>query len=100
MKSAYRQIALAPEDVQFSITAIYNPHTDSVDLHEMYGQPCGAGRAVPNFCRVERYDVFSCLFYLHVEHFFDDFWVVEPELTIVSARLCMQEFFQTSGIRS
>ena len=41
MKSAYRQIALHPADVRFAITAVYR---DTVSLHEMYGQPFGAGR--------------------------------------------------------
>lgn len=44
MKSAYRQIALHPADVRFAITAVYDPDRDTVSLHEMYGQPFGAGR--------------------------------------------------------
>ena len=47
MKGAYRQVPLAPDHVRYSITAVYNPHTQAVDLHEMYGQPFGAGHAVP-----------------------------------------------------
>ena len=31
-----------------SITAVFNPHTGRVDLHELYGQPFGAGYSVPN----------------------------------------------------
>ena len=52
MKGAYRQIALLASQVFLAITAIFNPGTGEVDLHEMYGQPVGAGHAVPNFYRV------------------------------------------------
>ena len=52
MKGAYRQIPLAPDDVRFALTAVYDPTRGEVALHQMYGQPFGAGHAVPNFCRV------------------------------------------------
>lgn len=56
MKAAYRQVPLAEEDIQVALTCIYNPDTAEVDIHEMFGQPFGAGHAVPNFYRfAERY---------------------------------------------
>ena len=39
MKGAYRQIPLAPCDVRFALTAVYDPTKERVTLHEMYGQP-------------------------------------------------------------
>ena len=80
MKSAYRQAALLPEHVRFAITAVYNPFSEKVDLHEIYGQPFGAGHAVPNFCRVAEWlsRLIARCFRLAVDHFFDDFFVVEP----------------------
>eukprot|EP00435_Cladocopium_sp_Y103_P058671 s40_g20.t1 len=99
MKAAYRQIPLAPADVRFAITGVYNPHTGQVDLHEMYGQPFGAGHAVPNFCRTAEW-ISVCaqkLFISLLDHFFDDFFIIEPELTIQSALFCLRELFVSLG---
>jgi len=79
LKSAYRQVPLAPSDVRYAITGVYNPHTGEVDLHELYGQPFGAGHAVPNFCRVAEW-INRCaqkLFSAYMDHFFDDFFVID-----------------------
>ena len=101
MKGAYRQIPLAPCDVRFALTAVYDPTKDRVTLHEMYGQPFGAGHAVPNFCRVAEWisRVMQKLFHMLVDHFFDDFFVVEPEATIQSAMACLHETFTLLGFR-
>ena len=99
MKSAYRQVPLAPSDVRYAITGVYNPHTGEVDLHELYGQPFGAGHAVPNFCRVAEW-INRCaqkLFSAYMDHFFDDFFVIEPRQTIQSALFCLQQLFQILG---
>ena len=99
MASAYRQVPLAPEDVRYAITGVYNPSTKEVDLHEMYGQPFGAGHAVPNFYRVSEW-IARCLqrlFHIHLDHFFDDFFIIEPRDTIRSAVYCMQEAFKLLG---
>lgn len=56
MTGAYRQVPLAPQDVRYSVTGVYNPYTRRVDLHLMYGQPFGAGHAVPNFLQSCRMD--------------------------------------------
>ena len=49
MKAAYRQVPLPTDNQRYSLTAIFNPHSEEVDVHEMFGQPFGAGHAVPNF---------------------------------------------------
>ena len=99
MKGAYRQIPLAPADVRYAITAVYNPESHEVVLFEMYGQPFGAGHAVPNFCRVSEWlsRVLQRYFYLHVDHFFDDFFLVEPSLTIQAGIFVMKESFKLLG---
>ena len=101
MKSAYRQIPLAPADVRFALTAVCNPISSQVDLREMYGQPFGAGHAVPNFCRVAEWiaRLLQKLYYILVDHFFDDFFVVEPEITIQSAIACLKESFNLLGFQ-
>ena len=95
MKGAYRQVPLLPADVRYSIiTAVYNPWKDSADLHEMYGQPFGAGHAVPNFCRVAEW-LCRCVqrsYSMMVDHFF-----VEPEWSIDTAMFCLRETFAVLG---
>ena len=99
MKGAYRQIALRPDHVRYSITAVYDPHSRSVSLHEMYGQPFGAGHAVPNFCRVSEWlsRCFSRLFKLALDHFFDDFFLVDLQSNSQVASFCLREGFKTLG---
>ena len=101
MKGAYRQVPLLPAHVRYSITAVYNPHSDQVELFEMLGQPFGAGHAVPNFCRVAEW-ISRCLQKLYgmvVDHFFDDFFVIEPDLTIHTAMQCLRETFELLGFQ-
>ena len=99
MKGAYRQIPLAPADVRYAITAVYNPESCTVVLFEMYGQPFGAGHAVPNFCRVSEWlsRMLQRYFHLHVDHFFDDFFLVEPSLTVQAGIFVMKEAFKLLG---
>ncbi len=99
MKSAYRQIPLDPRHVRYAITAVYDPNTDSVALVTMYGQPFGAGHSVPNFCRVAEWLARFCQVYFKIctDHFFDDFFTIEPSETIQSAMRCLQESFSLLG---
>ena len=99
MKSAYRQVALLLEHVRFAVTAVYNPSSDEVDLHEIYGQPFGAGHAVPNFCRVAEWmsRLLARCFRMGVDHFFDDFFVVEPSTTVKVAAFCIRQTFDILG---
>ena len=99
MKGAYRQIPLAPADVRYAITAVYSPECKDVVLFEMYGQPFGAGHAVPNFCRVSEWlsRFLQRFFSLHVDHFFDDFFLIEPSRTIQAGIFVMKESFKILG---
>ena len=99
MQGAYRQVPLHPADVKYAVTAVYDPTSKQVKLFEMYGQPFGAGHAVPNFCRVSEWiaRMLQRFFHLHVDHFFDDFFIIEPEDTIVSALIMMKEGFKLLG---
>ena len=80
--------------------AIFNPHTQEVDLHAMYGQPFGAGHAVPNFYRVaEWYSRFLCRYYhIAVDHFFDDFWLVTTQSRSSIGVRCLLETAELFGI--
>ena len=101
MQSAYRQVPLAEQDVPASITAIYDPESRQVKLHEMYGQPFGAGHAVPNFYRVAEWfcRLVVRLYGIQCDHFFDDYWIVDrAENSRVSLK-CLLETAQLLGIR-
>ena len=95
MKSAYRQIPLDPKHVRYAITAVYDPTSDSAKLFTMYGQPFGAGHS----CRVAEWLSRFCqrYFKLCTDHFFDDFFTVEPSATIQSAMFCLQQSFSILG---
>lgn len=99
MTGAYRQVPLAPQDVRYSVTGVFNPYTRRVDLHLMYGQPFGAGHAVPNFCRVAEWiaRLLQRRFMMVVDHFFDDFWLVEPAKLAESATFVLRECFLAIG---
>ena len=66
----------------------------------MYGQPFGAGPAVPNFYRVaEWFSRFLCrYFHLAVDHFFDDFWLVAPRSHSEVGMHCLLEAAELTGI--
>ena len=99
MKSAYRQIPLSPHSVRYSVTAVYHPGLKEASLYLMLGQPFGAGHAVPNFCRVAEWmaRLMQRRYNSLVDHFFDDFWAVEPESTIESTMFVLRETFQLLG---
>ena len=99
MSGAYRQVPLAPSDVRYSVTGVFNPITKRVDLHLMYGQPFGAGHAVPNFCRVAEWvsRLLQRRFGLISDHFFDDFWLVEPASVAESGMFVLKETFNILG---
>ena len=100
MKAAYRQIALSDDSAPFALTCLYDPLAGDVGIHAMYGQPFGAGHAVPNFYRVAEW--FSRFlinwFHLGVDHFFDDYWIVAPQPQAVQALACLEESAELMGI--
>ena len=100
MKAAYRQIALSDDSAPFALTCLYDPSVGDVGIHAMYGQPFGAGHAVPNFYRVAEW--FSRFlihwFHLGVDHFFDDYWIVAPRTQADQALACLEESAELMGI--
>ena len=57
LEAAYRQCPLLSSQMRVAITAVWNPLSKRVQFHEMYGQPFGAGHAVPNFCKIAEWAV-------------------------------------------
>lgn len=99
MKGAYRQVPLCPSDVRYCITAVMNPELGQPSLHELRAQPLGAGHAVPNFCRVAEWLARLCqlLYHLFVDHFFDDFFLIEPAETANIGMFILKETFAVLG---
>ena len=99
MKGAYRQVPLSDSQVSISITAVYNPDTDTAELFEIFGQPFGAGHAVPNFYRVAEWicRLIIRMFHVLLDHFFDDFFLVSRERDSNTSIFCLQETFRLLG---
>ena len=89
LKAAYRQVPMLPSHVSLCITAQLNPSTKQVEFFELFGNPFGAGHAVPIFCSLGEWlaRVLRRLFKLKLEHFFDDFCGVDPPATAASASI-------------
>eukprot|EP00972_Heterocapsa_arctica_P073175 10808406-Heterocapsa_arctica.AAC.1 len=99
MKGAYRQVAMVLSQISVAITAVLNPQMGGVDLHEMWGQPFGAGHAVPNFYRLAEWLCRAVRRLLHMvlEHLFDDFFFIEPQAYAPSACWATQRIFHALG---
>ena len=82
MQSAYRQMPLPDSQTCISVTAVYDPTTKEAHLFTLFGQPFGAGHAVPNFYRLAEWAAQACTtaFRLMLDHFFDDF-IMKSELS-------------------
>ena len=100
LKAAYRQCPLSDTMLGLSITMVWNPVENRIDYHELYGQPFGAGHAVPNFYRIATWACVASrrLLGLLIDHFFDDYWMVEPKCLIQSACWAFKEFMALMGL--
>eukprot|EP00971_Amphidinium_carterae_P191775 3805073-Amphidinium_carterae.1 len=99
MKSAYRQIPISDSSLSVCITMVTHPGSNSVTYHELYGQPFGASHAVPNFCRVAEWLSRAGRRWLHLilDHFFDDYRLLDAEETAEFADECLCELFNLLG---
>ena len=100
MKAAYRQVPLPTDNQGYSLTAIFNPHSEEVDVHEMFGQPFGAGHAVPNFYRLAEWFHRFIVRYFGIfgDHFFDDFWIIDTKEVVEHAQDCLLRSAEILGI--
>eukprot|EP00971_Amphidinium_carterae_P341588 6480457-Amphidinium_carterae.1 len=98
MKAAYRQVPVSDSSLSFSIAALLNPDT-GVEYYELFGQPFGASNAVDNFYRLAHWiaTVARRYFHLVVDHFFDDFFLVEPLQSAPFAQRCLHQLFSLLG---
>eukprot|EP00435_Cladocopium_sp_Y103_P066764 s364_g29.t1 len=99
MQGAYRQVPLPDSQVSISITCVHNWDAQRPELYEIYGQPFGAGHSVPNFYRVAEWLSRALIrgYNLLVDHFFDDFFVIERQSCSTVAAFCLKESFDLLG---
>eukprot|EP00971_Amphidinium_carterae_P317063 6302924-Amphidinium_carterae.1 len=99
MKAAYRQVPVSDSSLSCAIAALFNPDT-GIEYYELFGQPFGASNAVDNFYRVAHWlaTVARRYFHLAVDHFFDDFFLVEPASSASFAPHCLHQLFELLGL--
>ena len=85
----------------FAITMVWTPFSKEIEYHEMYGQPFGAGHAVPNFYRLAAWAMAGIrrLLFIVGDHVFDDYFYIEPKNTAHSAAWALQRFMQIVGLK-
>ena len=100
MQGAYRQLALPDKQGMISVTAVYDPSSETVKLFTMHGQPFGAGHSVPNFYRLAEWAcrVMVRAFHIVLDHFFDDYFYIDRPQCGTSSRFCLQEGFKLLGL--
>eukprot|EP00435_Cladocopium_sp_Y103_P067862 s777_g30.t1 len=78
LKSAYKQLAIAPASLPYAYVVIFNPHKKKPEIYQLLAAPFGATRSVYSFLRIVH-----SVWYIGVKalgivwsHFFDDFVAV------------------------
>jgi hypothetical protein len=101
MTSAYRQIAVAPEHLRFSVIAVYSPVSKSWVYGELDGLPFGVTPAVLEFNRVPAFLTAVCRRWLAIPviSFYDDFKITGVKAGKGSEDRCFQELVSLVGYR-
>ena len=83
MKSAYKQISVDAEHLRFVVIVIYDPFLCVWRYAISYALPFGLAGSVLHFNRVPAFITAVCrrFFAIPVQHFYDDFRILEPALT-------------------
>ena len=81
MKKAYKQLAVSPGQLRYMVVAVYDPTTNQWRFAVSWALPFGLSGAVLHFNRVPALITAFCRRWLAipVQHFFDDFRIVEPQ---------------------
>ena len=99
LKSAYKQLAINPEDQWCSVLAVFNPTSGQVDYFVSRALLFGATSSVYAFNRAARAIWFlaSKCFSLVCGQFYDDFPCVEPKASSGIARSTFHQFLDLLG---
>jgi hypothetical protein len=101
LKSAYRQIPLLSSQTMLCLLAVLCTTTGTAFLFEPFAQPLGSASAVPNFYRCADMicELGQKYLSLCMDHFFDDFWVIEPEYAVASAQTALRGLLDVLGFK-
>ena len=81
------------------MTAVLNPSRGVVEYFDLHGMPFGATHAVHNFNRVAEWlcRTIRRFYRMVLEHYFDDFFCVEPGFSAVVAMYCLKRTINAFG---
>ena len=97
LKSAYKQLALAPKERSNAVIAVLNPSDSKIKYFISCVLPFGATGAVMAFNRAARAlrEVLQRFLMLPVVNYFDDFPHVDVEQVVVRSQVVMEEAMRT-----
>ena len=101
LKSAYKQLAVHPDDLCLAISAVHEPGSSTPTYWISQGLPFGSVASVYHFNACSRLleVLASELFLLVSTSYFDDYPAIEPSITSVSSRVAMESMLTILGWR-
>lgn len=101
LKSAYRQVPVAPSDLRFNIITFLEPGTGRQAFFVGTALLFGCRSSVPNFCRVPEslVHILRPIFLVPADHMVDDMWALERETSLGSSVHIFREVMSLLGFR-
>ena len=99
LKSAYKQLAVAPSSLEFAYVVVFNPHSRKPEVFQLLAAPFGATRSVYSFLRIIHSVWYIGVVALHLpwSHFFDDFVVFCKSGLAVNTGQTVEMLFRLLG---
>ena len=99
LKSAYKQLAVAPSSLEFAYVVVFNPNTRKPEVFQLLAAPFGATRSVYSFLRIIHSVWYIGVVALHLpwSHFFDDFVVFCKSGLAVNTGQTVEMLFRLLG---
>ena len=99
LKSAYKQWAVADDQISFNIICVWNPVLGRPAIFAQFTLPFGALSAVVNFNRLARlvWEILVQKLRLVVVNFYDDFPMIEPSTTSALAQTAAETMLRLLG---
>ena len=99
LKSAYRQVPIREDHLQFSFFSIFNVEKGCAETYQLLTLPFGATHSVYSFLRLSRslYSIATRALFLLITNFYDDFIFGSLSDSLDSARNAMEMVFLLTG---
>lgn len=96
--SAYRRVPNCQPG--FAVFALWNPHAQAVDCHELFGLNFGLRSSVTNFFRIPRLICRFCrlFFALPLEAYIDDFLLCDIQSAAKCGQQCLAQLCRALGL--